>query len=170
MSDNPDELFDIVDTVDQVIGKERRGIVHATGMLHRAVHILVQNSSSEIFVQKRSMSKDSNPGRWDSSASGHLDSGEDYDTAAVRELEEELGIQVEALKRIARLDASPETGNEFVWIYRACHEGPFQLHPTEISDGRWVSKKHLQEWMEERPDEFPSCFQVVWKAAAAHLS
>jgi isopentenyldiphosphate isomerase len=90
MADNPDELFDVVDANDRVIGQEKRGVVHATGLLHRAVHILVQRGNGDIFLQKRSMEKDSHPGCWDSSSSGHLDSGEGYDKAAVRELREEL--------------------------------------------------------------------------------
>ena len=58
------------------------------------MHVLVFNSRGEIFLQKRSMTKDREPGKWDSSSSGHVDSGEDYDACAVRELREEIGLHV----------------------------------------------------------------------------
>ncbi|MEX0326173.1 MAG: NUDIX domain-containing protein, partial [Puniceicoccaceae bacterium] len=106
MADNPDELFDVVDEEDRVVGVARRADVHANGLLHRAVHILVCRENGDIFLQQRSMQKDSHPGKWDSSASGHLDSGEGYDAAAVRELREELGVEVETLAEIGRLPAS----------------------------------------------------------------
>jgi isopentenyldiphosphate isomerase len=164
MADNPDELFDVVDASDRVIRQARRADVHANDWLHRAVHILVQRDNGDIFLQKRSMGKDSNPGRWDSSASGHLDSGESYDTAAERELEEELGISVMKLQKLGTLPASEATGWEFVNIYRARHEGPFVLHPDEISDGRWLSPRELDVWLSRDPEDFPPCFHEVWRA------
>ena len=56
------ELLDVVDAEDRVIGVKTRGEIHAQGLMHRAVHILVFNSKGELFLQKRSMSKDENPG------------------------------------------------------------------------------------------------------------
>lgn len=165
MADNPDELFDVVDAEDRVIGVERRGVVHATGLLHRAVHILVRRANGDVFLQRRSAHKDSYPLRWDSSASGHLDSGEDYGCAALRELGEELGIPGTPVEEIASLPASEVTGNEFVRIYQACHEGPFILHPTEIADGRWLSVDCIDKWILEEPEAFAPCFIAVWGAA-----
>jgi hypothetical protein len=83
------ELLDVVDENDNVITVKTRGEIHAQGLMHRAVHILVFNSDGELFLQKRSLSKDEQPGKWDSSAAGHLDSGEDYHDCARREIAEE---------------------------------------------------------------------------------
>jgi len=170
MSDNPDELFDVVNADDRVVGRARRADVHARRLLHRAVHTLVQRGNGDIFLQKRSMEKDTHPGRWDSSSSGHLDSGEDYGSAALRELGEELGIHLEALEQIGSVPASRDTDYEFVRIYLTRHEGPFILHPTEISDGKWVSISQLRKWLEEEPEDFPKCFHVVWKEVASHFA
>lgn len=170
MADNPDELFDVVDELDRVVGQARRADVHAGGLRHRAVHVLVQRRDGAVYLQKRSMAKDSNPGRWDSSASGHLDSGETYDEAAVRELDEELGVRVPEITRIGFLEASEETGQEFVHIYTAGHEGPFTLHPEEISDGRWVRPERIGEWLREHPEDFPPCFHAVWAVASKRFS
>ncbi|MEX0331957.1 MAG: NUDIX domain-containing protein [Puniceicoccaceae bacterium] len=165
MADNPDELFDVVDNADRVVGVARRADVHAKGLLHRAVHILVLRKDGAIFLQQRSMEKDSHPGKWDSSASGHLDSGEGYAEAAVRELREELGVEVDDLIEIGRLPASEATGQEFVRIYWAFHEGPFQLHPDEIAGGKWISPAGLAAWIEKMPEDFARCFLDVFAEA-----
>ena len=87
-----EEIFDVVNERDEVIGRAPRSEVHARGLRHRATHVLVFNPRGEVFLQKRSIMKDRQPGMWDSSASGHLNSGEGYDACAVREVREELGV------------------------------------------------------------------------------
>src|SRR6266702_5667294 len=87
-----EELFDVVNERDEAIDRKPRSEVHRLGLMHRATHVLVFNSRGQVFLQKRSMQKDRQPGLWDSSASGHVDSGEDYDVCAVRELQEEIGL------------------------------------------------------------------------------
>jgi isopentenyl-diphosphate delta-isomerase type 1 len=170
MADNPDEQFDVVDEHDRVVGVARRADVHANGWLHRAVHIMVQRPDGAVFIQKRSMEKDCHPGVWDSSASGHLDSGEYYDTAAIRELEEELGISVGEIDEIGALPASEITGQEFVRIYRVAHAGPFTLHPSEIEDGKWVAVAALDKWVVNNSEDFAPCFTKVWETVRSAFS
>jgi isopentenyldiphosphate isomerase len=158
-----DEIFDIVNDRDEVIGRRTRGEVHRLKLLHRAVHVLVFNARGEVFLQKRSLKKDSHPGAWDSSASGHLDSGEDYDAGAVRELQEELGLAVAAPPaRWFKVAACAETDQEFVWVYRHESEGPFTLHPDEIECGQWFAPEHVSRWVAERPHDFASAFRLIW--------
>jgi isopentenyldiphosphate isomerase len=159
-----EEIFDVVNDRDEVIDRKPRSEVHRLGLLHRAVHVLVFNSRGRIFLQKRSLKKDRQPGLWDSSASGHVDSGEDYDACAVRELAEEIGLKVaEAPRRLFRFAAAPETDQEFVWVYRCEAEGPFTLNAEEIERGGWFIPEELTRWMAERPEEFASAFVVIWK-------
>lgn len=159
-----DEIFDVVNEADEVIGCEKRGEVHRLGLRHRAVHVLVFNSRGEIFLQKRSMSKDTFPGAWDSSASGHLDAGEDYDVCAIRELREEIGLNLEKCpKRLFKIDACLETGQEFVWVYRCENEGPFMLDPEEIERGDWFAPEFVTNWIAEKPQDFASAFVLIWK-------
>ena len=159
-----EEIFDIVDERDEVVGRKPRSEVHRLGLQHRAVHVLVFNARGELFLQKRSMQKDCFPGAWDSSAAGHLDSGESYDDCAVRELREELGLSVaEPLRRLFKLAACAETGQEHVWVYRCEAEGPFALHPDEIERGAWFSPEAIQRWIVERPEEFASSLPLIWK-------
>ena len=93
------EWLDIVDIDDRVIGRDTRPNIHANGAWHRSSHVVLYNSGGQLFVQLRSMSKDSGGGLWDTSAAGHVDSGESYDQCAIRELHEELGIRIDMFRR-----------------------------------------------------------------------
>jgi len=159
-----EEIFDVVNDRDEVIGQLARPEVHRLGLRHRAVHVLVFNGRGEIFLQKRSRQKDNHPGVWDSSASGHLDQGEAYDAGAVRELREELGWQAPVpLRRLFKLDACAATDQEFVWIYRCEAEGPFALHPEEIERGDWFTPEAVTRWLAERPQDFAPAFPLIWR-------
>lgn len=163
-----DEIFDVVNEHDAVIGQAPRREVHARGLWHRAVHILVFNARGEVFLQKRSMLKDTAKGKWDSSSSGHVDTGEDYDQTAVRELAEELGVlAAEAPERLFKIDACRETGWEFCWVYRCKHEGPFVLQPEEIETGAWFAPAAVTRWVAEKPGDFASAFRLVWERYGA---
>ena len=158
-----EEIFDVVNERDEVVGQAPRKEVHARGLLHRAVHVLVFNSRGQLFLQKRSMSKDTAKGKWDSSSSGHVDGGEDYDACAVREVWEEIGLKLaQTPERILRIEACAETGQEFVWVYRSESEGPFTLHPEEIERGDWFAPEEISRWMAERPQEFAKAFVLIW--------
>ncbi len=159
----PEEIFDIVNERDEVVGQATRREVHACGLRHRAVHVLVFNARGDVFLQKRSMLKDTARGKWDSSSSGHLDSGEDYDACALRELREEIGLSGVKLERLFKIDACAETGWEFCRVYRCQSEGPFQLQPEEIETGGWFAPETVSSWAAERPQDFASAFRLVWK-------
>lgn len=163
----PDEIFDIVDETDTVIGHAARREVHTRGWRHRAVHVLVFNRAGELFLQKRALSKDTAPGAWDSSASGHVDAGEGYDACAVRELREEIGLRVERPPaRWLRLGACEATGQEFVWVYRVAAEGPFHLHPEEIERGAWFTAAEVNRLLCADPASFASSFRLIWSSLA----
>ena len=160
----PEEIFDVVNERDEVIDRQPRGEVHRLGLKHRATHVLVFNSRGEIFLQKRSMQKDRQPGLWDSSASGHLNSGEDYDVCAVRELREEIGLAVAQLpERLFKIAACAETDQEFVWVYRCQSDGPFALNAEEIECGGWFALAEVTRWMAERPQDFAGALLLIWK-------
>jgi isopentenyldiphosphate isomerase len=169
----PEEIFDVVNERDKVIDRQPRNEVHRLGLKHRAVHVLVFNSRGETFLQKRSMNKDREPGKWDSSTSGHVDSGEDYDACAIRELREEIGLDVNPgavatrasppLQKLFKIAACPETDAEFVWVYRCQAEGPFQLHPEEIETGGWFAPEKVSHWIAKKPGDFAGAFVLIWK-------
>jgi len=161
----PEEWFDVVDERDAVVSRATRQEVHARGLRHRATHVLVFNRAGELFLQKRSQAKDTAPGAWDSSASGHVDAGEDYDACAARELREEIGLAA-APARWLRVAACAETGQEFVWVYRAEAEGPFTLNAAEIEDGTWWALAAVARAVREHPESFAPAFRLIWRELA----
>ena len=169
---NPDELFDIVDHDDRVIGQAPRREVHARHLLHRATHVLVHDPNGRLFLQRRSMAKDTFPGCWDSSCSGHLDAGEDYLTAARRELGEELGWHDASLplRPLTKLRASPETGLEFIQIFlMGPLSGPFDLNPEEITEGRWITPTELDLLIAQNPGHFAGALRLLWSCHRAEI-
>ncbi len=158
-----EEIFDVVDERDEVVGRDTRARVHRLGLRHRAVHILVFNRRGEVFLQKRSLKKDRQPGKWDSSASGHVDAGEDYDHCALRELREEIGLEPAAApRRLFKFAASKETDQEHVWVYRCEAEGPFALNAEEIAAGGWFPPESVDRWSREKPEDFAAAFLAIW--------
>ncbi len=157
------EPFAVVDERDRVVGSAPRATVHGDNLLHRAVHILLFNDAGELFLQKRSRQKDRHPLVWDSSAAGHVDAGEEYDQTAQRELREELGVEA-PLERVAKLPASDKTGQEFIWLYRGSHNGPFRLERSEIELGAFFPTDLVTAWQQARPGDFAPGFVECWKA------
>lgn len=159
-----EEIFDVVNERDEVIAREPRREVHRLGLRHRAVHVLVFNARGQVFLQKRSMKKDRHPGVWDSSASGHVDCGEEYDQTAVREVQEEIGLKLGSVPgRVFKVEACAETEQEFVWVYRAQAEGPFELNAEEIDGGAWFSPEEVSRLIAERPGDFAPAFVLIWR-------
>lgn len=152
------EMFDVVDEHDRVLRSETREVVHVNNLRHRAVHMLLFNSAGELYLQKRSIWKDRNPGRWDSSAAGHVDSGETYLNAARRELREELGVEAPELQPIGRLTPCEENGWEFIDIFRGLHEGPFHPALLEVETGAFFAVPQILEWTANAPEDFSPVF------------
>jgi isopentenyl-diphosphate delta-isomerase type 1 len=169
---NLDELFDVVDLDDRVTGQAPRREVHAQNLLHRAVHVLIHDINGHLFLQRRSPAKDTFPGCWDSSCSGHVDAGEDYAVAARRELGEELGWidETPPLRPLLKLLAAPETGYEFIQIYLMgpC-PGPFDLNPEEITEGRWIVPDELDILIREYPDHVAGALRLLWTQHRAEI-
>jgi isopentenyl-diphosphate delta-isomerase type 1 len=159
----PDEIFDVVNDRDEVIGQATRCEVHERGLKHRAAHVLLFNPKGELFVQKRSDTKDTFPGRYDSSASGHLDTCETYDACAARELHEELGIRVlrQELVRLFKINACQETGWEFVWVYTLRGDYAPHVNPSEIEAGEFWNLARVRAEMAEQPERFAPSFRRI---------
>jgi isopentenyldiphosphate isomerase len=133
-----DEIVDVVDEADRVIGRATRRDVRRHNLRHRSVYVLVFNTRGELFVHERTPNKDVYPGYRDVAIGGVLRAGEDYAAAAVRECGEELGIEgivPELLFSMRYQDAANSVNGN---VYRAVHNGPFRLDPTEIVSGGFV--------------------------------
>lgn len=164
------ECFDVVDSFDRVVGLASREYVHANRLFHRAVHVFVFNNQGDIFLQKRSFNKDSAPGKWVSSCSGHVDSGEYYFDAAVRELGEEIGLHYSKDLNLVMIElARPETGNEHVHLFICNYDGELMLDICEVSEGMWIDRKKLDLWVEKNPRDFALSFVYLWKRFRRHF-
>jgi len=160
-----EEVFDVVDEADEVTGQATRSEVHAKKLLHRAVHVFVVNRHGDLLLQKRSRFKDMHPGVWDSSVSGHLDAGEDYTTAAVRELEEEMGITGVSPDEIGRIAPCEATGWEHVRLFLVRWDGSPRFPYSEVESALWMQPEELGSWISVRPQDFASGFLECWKLA-----
>tara|TARA_Y100001934_G_C12111137_1_gene658576 strand:- start:176 stop:676 length:501 start_codon:yes stop_codon:yes gene_type:complete len=158
-----EDIFDVVNEHDEVIDQQPRSVVHAQGLRHRAAHVLVFNQAGSAFLQLRSRSKDNHPGVWDNACSGHVDAGESYAVAAERELMEEIGLLVDTpLEELFKLEACPENGMEFVTVFMTDAEGPFELNPDEIDDGRWMTPSEIKTALETEPNNYSPTFRMIW--------
>jgi len=159
-----EELLDVVDAEDNVVEVKTRGEIHAQGLMHRAVHILVFNAEGELFLQKRSMLKDENPGQWDTSCAGHVDSGESYLDCAVRELEEELGIVTDApLEQLFHVQPSAFNGMEHSPVYRCDYDGELQLQAEEIDEGRWLNAVDMDALVSDSDSNLTDILRFIWQ-------
>ena len=160
--DNSQELFDICDADDRVIGQATRGDVHAQGLLHRAVHIWVFDTAGRLLLHRRTATKDEYPRCYTSSASGHLDAGEDYDAAAARELREELAL-AGPLTYQTKLPGGPHTANEHTVLYQLITDAAPTPDPTEIESIEYLTLDEVDARVSESPELFTPPFRQLWE-------
>ena len=157
---DPNELLPVVDRRDRQVSLAPRSQVHAQGLLHRSVHILVFTPYGHLWLQRRSPAKDTHPGKWTSSASGHVDPDESYDQAARRELQEELGLELE-LEYLGKVEACAATEGEFTAVYRAQTSRRPHPDPREIISIGLFSPKRAQALADDPYQACPSLAAVL---------
>ena len=156
-----DEYFDIVDENGQVNGKALRSECHGNpALIHRTVHVVVYHPDGRLLLQKRRMDKDVQPGKWDTAVGGHLDSGEDYETAVLRELAEELGVvaELQDLQYVMDSEIRNEIESENVRVFSLIHPGPFDYLKTEIDEVKFWEICELRKSIAETPEIFTPNF------------
>jgi len=158
-----EEIFDVCDENDRVIATAPRSRVHAERLLHRAVHVFVFNGRGELLLQRRSATKDEAPLKLTSSCSGHLGAGEDYEEAAHREMQEEIGLSGE-LEFLHKFPASAETAYEHTVLYRMISDLEPRPDPAEILRMETMSLPEAMRRMADDSDDFswPLCVLLRW--------
>ena len=140
------EYFPLVTETGEVIGKATRKECHSGSfLLHPVVHLHVFNSAGELYLQKRNMDKDIQPGKWDTSVGGHVDFGEEIPEALYREVREELGIIDFEPKFITRYKFVSKQEAELVNVFYTIYNGEIQPDPTEISEGKFWSIQEIKD-------------------------
>jgi isopentenyldiphosphate isomerase len=133
-----EEWFPVVNEQGETIGKATRRECHSgTKLLHPVVHLHVFNAAGELYLQKRPLHKDMQPGKWDTAVGGHVDCGETVMDALLRETSEELGITDFNPVMIARYIFESETEKELVHTFRTVCAGKITPDPNELDGGRF---------------------------------
>jgi len=143
MSSN--DLVDLVDDSDRVIGVAPRNACHGNpALIHRAVHVLLFDDRQQLLLQKRAVTKDIQPGKWDTSVGGHLDPGESYRAAAVREMFEELNVQGVPLTQLYSSKIRNQIESENILTFMTIYSGPIDFAPDEIEEIRLWSATEIE--------------------------
>lgn len=149
MTNPADELLDVVDAQDRVIGTARRGEVYRQGLTHRCVFILVRDPQGRIFTHRRTDSKLFAPGAYDCFVGGVVGAGETYASAAVREAEEELGVS--GVEPVPLFKFLFEEGSLSWWcdLYEAVWDGPVSPQVEEVAWHGWLTPEELGQRLAE---------------------
>lgn len=140
-----DEMLTRVTDADEVLGPVARRLVHGNpALIHRSVHVLVLGPDGRLLLQKRSLSKDTQPGKWDTSVGGHVGFGQTYSEAARREASEELGLALDSPVFLypSRIRNSVESEN--IHTFLQVSPGPFRAEPGEIDELRFWSRAEIE--------------------------
>jgi isopentenyldiphosphate isomerase len=146
-----DELVALLDDRNRVCGSAPRSVMRRDNLRHSATGVLVRNSAGEIYVHRRTPTKDVYPARYDFMAGGVIAAGEDPYDAAVRELDEELGISGVPLEKLPEGDYADEHTNYHAYLYTCRWDGPIRHQPEEVDWGAWMSPADLIERLSD-PD------------------
>ena len=141
-----DELVDVVDDHDRVTATVTRRRMRAERLRHRAVFVVVTSSAGRLLVHRRSDAKDLWPSRWDVAVGGVVAAGESWDTAARRELAEELGVDAVPVALHAGTYADGDV-DLVARCYRVVHDGPVTFVDREVAEARWVDRAGLDALM-----------------------
>jgi isopentenyldiphosphate isomerase len=140
------ELVDVVDDDDRVVDVVTRAEMRSRRLRHRCVFIVVRRSDGRVLVHQRSPDKDIWPSAWDLAAGGVVHSGEGWDAAAARELEEEVGV-VAPLELLRAQPYADDDVCELARVYATTWDGPIAFNDGEVVAARWVTAAELATLM-----------------------
>ena len=153
---DPDQIIAVVDENDKIVGKDSRKAIHTGGKLHRETFVLIVNEKNEILIQERI-----DNGKLDLSAAGHFSVDEDYLDGAIREMEEELGLEIskEKLDRIfkRRMDHSGlHAVKRFVTLFEV--KGKYDISDmkidySEVKNISYYPIRELKEIIKNHPEK-----------------
>ena len=133
-----DEIVVIVDEDNNIVGAVPRREMRVKRLPHRSTYILVFNSQGELYVQKRTMTKDVFPGYYDPATGGVVLAGESYEEGARRELAEELGIHDVPLTSLFTFYFADERTRVWGGVFACVYDGALVLQPEEVESGEFL--------------------------------
>ncbi|MCX6254434.1 MAG: NUDIX domain-containing protein [Bacteroidia bacterium] len=143
----PQEWFPIVDENGNTIGEAPRNICHdgKSRLLHPVVHLHLFNVAGELFLQKRAMTKDIQPGKWDTSMGGHVNLEETFEEALIREAEEELGLKNFVPEFLGRYIWESPLERELVNSFSTNSKDVPVINKNEIEEGKFWSLQEIRD-------------------------
>lgn len=145
-----EEIFPLVDEDGNVIGQAPRSVCHdGSKLLHPVIHLHIFNSSGELYLQKRSATKDIQPNKWDSSVAGHIDLNEIPEVATIREAKEELGLSGVHPHYITKYIIETDRERELSYCFYTLYDGDFTINKDELADGRFWTIKEIEEQLDK---------------------
>ena len=170
------EYLDIYDGNGAPLGiKKTKKEAHAEGLWHKAVHIWIINSKGEVLLQKRSPLVDNHPDKWDVSAAGHISAGEDERTSALREVGEEIGLDLSSadlihIGTVTQQSSRPGyINNEINPVYVVKMDldtNEMQRQEEEVSEVRFVPYKEFDRMVQQKDQSLvhhPEEFEILFK-------
>ena len=143
--DNSEEMFPVVDEQGNILGVATRGECHGgSRLLHPVVHLHVFNSQGDLYLQRRPLWKDIQPGRWDTAVGGHVDLGESVDMALRREAREELGLEGFVPEPLSTYVFESVRERELVYTFRTTWDGPV-CPSDELDGGRFWTPDEIRQ-------------------------
>ena len=155
------ERVDIVDEQDNVIGTATRAEMRERKLLHRGVAILCRNSKGDVYMHRRTDTKDVFPGLYDCFVGGMVTAGEDYDTAAAREIREELGIEDSPVELVFKHHYEGSDNPHLLQFYEVTYDGPFTHQETEVAWGSFIPPAELDKIIDDW--DFVPDGRELWK-------
>lgn len=142
--DNKKEMFPEVDEQGNIIGALSRAEAHGgSRRLHPVVHLHLFNSKGELYLQRRPMWKDIQPGRWDTATGGHVDLGENVQQALRREVREELGVTSFTPEAMCHYVFESDKERELVYVHKTVYDGPVTPNDEELDGGRFWTMEEI---------------------------
>ena len=133
-----EEIVVVVDDDDRVVGAATRCEMRARNLRHRCTSILCRNPMGDVYVHRRTESKDVYPGMYDVFFGGVVAAGESYEEGARRELAEEAGIEGAALVHRFTAPYEDDESRSITAVYEVVWDGPIRHQESEVAWGAWI--------------------------------
>lgn len=151
MDGSADEVVALYDDAGHPCGTAPRSRVRAENLRHAATAVVVRNAAGDVYVHRRTITKDLYPGRYDFCAGGVLRAGEEPLDSARRELAEELGVTGVELTPIGMADYADDRTRMREFLYECTYDGPVTWQPEEVAWGAWVAPARFLQMLDEVP-------------------
>ncbi|MDO4225423.1 MAG: isopentenyl-diphosphate Delta-isomerase [Bergeyella zoohelcum] len=157
----------LVTEKDEFLGLMDKQEAHEKGLLHRAFSVFLFNKKGEMLLQKRASTKYHSPNQWTNACCSHPRNGENYHQAALRRLQEELGISCDLEEKFHFIYKADVGGglweHELDYVFVGEYEGDFQLNPNEVAEIRYINLQDLEQEILENPQNFTEWFKIILK-------